>query len=91
MIKIDISQPSTWRGAVMAVAGFAGLWYIAPEISALSKATTAEQVGFFLSKASALATAIGLAGQTMSGLIGLLFIDKPIGELVLGDPRDKAK
>ncbi len=77
MIKIDISQPSTWRGAVMAVAGFAGLWYIAPEISALSKATTAEQVGFFLSKASALATAIGLAGQTMSGLIGLLFIDKP--------------
>lgn len=81
MIQIDINQPSTWRGAVMTLAGAAGLWYIAPEISALSKATTAEQVGFFLSKASALATAIGLAGQTASGLIGILFSDKEVSNV----------
>lgn len=76
MIQIDINQPSTWRGAAMTLAGAAGLWYIAPEISALSQATTADQVQFFLGKATALATAIGLAGQTASGFIGILFSDK---------------
>lgn len=61
----------------MAWAGAAGLWYISPEISALAKATTADQVQFFLGKATALATAIGLVGQTASGLIGILFDDNP--------------
>lgn len=75
MIAIDMKEPSTWRGIAMSIAGAAGLWYIAPEIGALSKATTADQVQFFLSKATALATAIGLAGQTASGLIGILFSD----------------
>lgn len=76
MIQIDFSQPSTWRGSAMTLAGAAGLWYIAPEIQALSQATTADQVQFFLSKTTALATAIGLAGQTASGLVGVLFSDK---------------
>jgi hypothetical protein len=75
MIQIELSQPSTWRGVFMAMAGLSGLWYIAPEISALSKAATPEQVQFFLGKATALATAIGLAGQTASGMIGIIFSD----------------
>ncbi len=76
MIQIDILQPSTWRGSVMTLAGAAGIWYIAPEIQALSHATTTDQVQFLLSKTTAMATAIGLAGQTASGLIGILFSDK---------------
>lgn len=76
MINIDITQPSTWRGTVMALAGGAGLWYISPEIAALAAATTTDQVQFHLSKATALATAIGLSGQTASGVIGMIFSDK---------------
>ncbi|MBK7544098.1 MAG: hypothetical protein IPI57_20670 [Candidatus Competibacteraceae bacterium] len=76
MISVDFTQPSTWRGVVMAVTGIAGLYYIGPEISALSASSTPDQVQFFLSKTTALASAIGLAGQTASGLIGTIFSDK---------------
>lgn len=77
MISVDFSQPSTWRGIAMAGAGIAGGWYMLPEIQSLSSASTPDQVQFFLSKTTALATAIGLFGQTVSGLIGILFNDKP--------------
>jgi hypothetical protein len=76
MIFIDFLQPSTWRGIVMAASGIAGLYFIVPEIMALSASSTPEQVQFFLSKTTALASAIGLAGQTASGLIGTIFSDK---------------
>ena len=76
MVKINFSQPSTWRGIVMALAGCAGLYLMAPEIAALSASSTIEQVQFFLAKTTALATGIGLVGQTISGLIGTIFSDK---------------
>lgn len=60
----------------MAGAGIAGGWYMLPEIQSLSSASTPDQVQFFLSKTTALATAISLFGQTVSGLIGILFSDK---------------
>lgn len=76
MISIDLKERSTWRGIAMAIAGGFGLYYIGPEISALSTATTTEQVQFLALKSTAIATAIGLAGQTASGLIGIIFSDK---------------
>lgn len=76
MLRIDLTQPSTWRGIVMAASGIAGLYYIGPEISALSASSTPDQVQFLLSKTTALASAIGLAGQAASGLIGTLFAEK---------------
>lgn len=76
MIFVDFTQPSTWRGIVMVASGIAGLYFIGPEIVALSASSTPDQVQFFLSKATALASAIGLAGQTASGLIGTIFSDK---------------
>jgi hypothetical protein len=76
MITIDLSERSTWRGAVMAVAGAGGLYLIIPEIMAISQAESSAQLGFALEKVTALASGIGLAGQTASGLIGMLFGDK---------------
>lgn len=76
MVKIDFSQSSTWRGIVMALAGCVGLYLMAPDIVALSASSTTEQVQFFLAKTTALATSIGLVGQTISGLIGTIFSDK---------------
>jgi hypothetical protein len=76
MISVDFTQPSTWRGIVMAASGVVGLYFIGPEIAALSASSTPDQVQFFLSKTTALASAIGLAGQTASGLIGTIFNDK---------------
>lgn len=77
MISVDFSQPSTWRGIAMAGAGFAGLWYLLPEINAIYEAVTNEQLQFHGKKIETLAMAIGLAGQTISGLVGVLFNDKP--------------
>lgn len=76
MIAIDLKERSTWRGIATAIAGSAGLYYIGPEVAALSAATTTEQVQFIALKSTAIATAIGLAGQTASGLIGVIFSDK---------------
>ena len=71
MITIDLSDGSTWRGAVMAATGAVGLYLIA-----ISNAESSAQIGFALEKVTALASGIGLAGQTASGLIGMLFSDK---------------
>jgi hypothetical protein len=76
MITIDLSERSTWRGAIMAVAGAGGLYLIIPEILAISQAESSAQIGFAVEKVTALASGIGLAGQTASGLIGMLFGDK---------------
>lgn len=76
MITIDLSERSTWRGAAMVAAGAGGLWLIVPEILAISHAASSTQLEFALSKVTALATAIGLAGQTASGLIGVMFSDQ---------------
>lgn len=76
MITIDLSDGSTWRGAVMAATGAVGLYLIIPEIIAISNAESSAQIGFALEKVTALASGIGLAGQTASGLIGMLFSDK---------------
>lgn len=81
MIKVDFSERSTWRGVTMIVAGLAGLYLIGPEIVAISKTTDSAQLQFVLSKVTALATAIGLAGQTASGLIGIIFSDKGQGNV----------
>lgn len=75
MITIDLSERSTWRGAAMAVAGAGGLYLIIPEILQISHAASSEQLEFALAKVTALASAIGLAGQTASGLIGVMFSD----------------
>lgn len=76
MISIDLKERSTWRGIAMVIAGGFGMYYIGPEIAALSAATTTEQVQFLTLKSTAVATAVGLAGQTVSGLIGIIFSDK---------------
>lgn len=76
MITIDLSERSTWRGAAMAVAGAGGLYLIIPEILEISRAASSAQLEFALAKVTALATAIGLAGQMASGLIGIMFSDK---------------
>lgn len=76
MITIDLSERSTWRGAAMAVAGAGGLYLIIPEILQISHAASSAQLEFALAKVTALASAIGLAGQTASGLIGVMFSDK---------------
>lgn len=76
MITIDLSERSTWRGAAMAVAGAGGLYLIIPEILEISHAASSAQLEFALAKVTALATAIGLAGQMASGLIGIMFSDK---------------
>ena len=76
MISIDMKERSTWRGIAMVIAGGFGMYYIGPEIAALSAATTTEQVQFLTLKSTAVATAVGLAGQTVSGLIGIIFSDK---------------
>lgn len=76
MITIDLSERSTWRGAAMAVAGAGGLYLIVPEIMAISQAESSAQLGFALEKVTALASGIGLAGQTVSGLIGVMFSDQ---------------
>lgn len=76
MITIDLSERSTWRGAAMAVAGAGGLYLIIPEILEISHAASSAQLEFALAKVTALASAIGLAGQTASGLIGIMFSDK---------------
>jgi hypothetical protein len=76
VITIDLSERSTWRGAAMAVAGAGGLYLIIPEILQISHAASSAQLEFALAKVTALASAIGLAGQTASGLIGVMFSDK---------------
>lgn len=76
MITIDLSERSTWRGAAMAVAGAGGLYLIIPEILQISHAASSAQLEFALAKVTALASAIGLAGQMASGLIGVMFSDK---------------
>lgn len=60
----------------MFVAGAGGLYLIVPEILAISHAESSAQIGFAIEKVTALASGIGLAGQTASGLIGMLFGDK---------------
>ena len=75
MISINLSERSTWRGAAMAAAGAGGLYLIIPEIVAISQAASSAQLEFSLAKVTALASAVGLAGQTASGLIGVMFSD----------------
>ena len=58
-------------------AGAGGLYLIIPEIVAISQAASSAQLEFSLAKVTALASAVGLAGQTASGLIGVMFSDKP--------------
>ena len=42
MTPIDLKERSTWRGIAMVIAGGFGMYYIGPEIAALSAATTTE-------------------------------------------------
>lgn len=76
MISIDIKERSTWRGAVMAVTGLFALGFLAPTIFEMFGATSQEHLQLLILKSTAIASAIGLAGQTASGLIGTLFSDK---------------
>ena len=76
MLSVDLSQPSTWRGVAMLLAGAIATWLIAPEIAAIRVAIDLEQVQFASTKALALGTACSALGQIASGLIGVLFSDK---------------
>jgi len=68
MIKIDWSQPSTWRGVVMLVAGI-----IVGGLTMLGYTEQANQASGLLN------TVIGLISGAMtgSGAIGILTNDKP--------------
>lgn len=76
MISINLSERSTWRGAVRIVAGSIGLCLLVPVVIEIANATSPEQIKFALTKATAFASAPGLVGETISGIIGFLFSDK---------------
>lgn len=76
MISIDIKERSTWRGIVMAITGLLALGFLLPIIVEMFDATTTEHLQFLGLKSTIIGTAIGLTGQTVSGLIGLIFSDK---------------
>lgn len=76
MISIDIKERSTWRGIVMALTGLIALGCLAPTIFEMFGATSQEHLQLLILKSTAITSAIGLAGQTASGLIGTLFTDK---------------
>lgn len=76
MIKIDWSEKSTWRGAAMFVAGTIGFVLLVPVVIEIFNATSSEQVKFALEKSTAIAGACMSVGQTVSGLIGIIFSDK---------------
>lgn len=76
MISIDIKERSTWRGIVMAITGLLALGFLLPIIVEMFDATTTEHLQFLGLKSTIIGAAIGLTGQTVSGLIGLIFSDK---------------
>lgn len=76
MISIDIKERSTWRGIVMAVTGLLALGFLLPIIVEMFDATTTEHLQFLGLKSTIIGAAIGLTGQTVSGLIGIIFSDK---------------
>lgn len=76
MISIDIKERSTWRGIIMVVTGIIALGFLAPIIFEMFNATSQEHLQLLIMKSTAIASAIGLIGQTVSGLIGTLFADK---------------
>lgn len=76
MISIDIKERSTWRGIVMAVTGLLALGFLLPIIVEMFDATTTEHLQFLGLKSTIIGAAIGLTGQTVSGLIGIIFNDK---------------
>lgn len=75
MIKIDFTQPSTWRGAAKFVAGAIAMGLIAPQIFAIIFATDAAEVQLAVTKSLAFGTVSLAMGQISSGLIGFLFDD----------------
>lgn len=76
MFSINLSERSTWRGIVMAITGLFALGLITPIIFDMFEATTTEHLQFLGLKSTIIGAAIGLAGQTVSGLIGIVFGDK---------------
>lgn len=76
MISVDFRERSTWRGIVMAVTGLLALGLISPIIVEMFNATTTEHLQFLGLKSTIIGAAIGLTGQTASGLIGIVFSDK---------------
>ena len=76
MININLSERSTWRGMVRIVAGSVGLCLLVPVAIEIAQATSPDQIKFALTKATAFASASGLVGETITGLIGFLFSDK---------------
>ncbi len=76
MISVDFRECSTWRGVVMAVTGLTALGLILPIIYYMYGATTTEHLQFLALKSTTIGAAIGLAGSTISGLIGVIFSDK---------------
>lgn len=76
MISIDIKERSTWRGIVMVVTGLSALGFLSPIIVEMFNATTTEHLQFLGLKSTIIGAAIGLTGQTVSGLIGIIFSDK---------------
>lgn len=77
MISINLSERSTWRGIVMAITGLFALGFIVPIIFEMLESTTNEHLQFLALKSTIIGSAIGLIGSTLSGLIGILFADKP--------------
>ena len=77
MISINLSERSTWRGIVMAITGLFALGFIVPIILSMFDATTTEHLQFLALKSTVIGSAISLTGSTLSGLIGILFADKP--------------
>lgn len=77
MISINLSERSTWRGIVMAITSLFALGFIVPIIFSMFDATTTEHLQFLALKSTIIGSAIGLTGSTLSGLIGILFADKP--------------
>lgn len=75
MIKIDFTQPSTWRGAVNAVAGVIAICLIFPQVLAIIRATGADQVQLAVTKSIAFGSVFMAMSQIASGLIGFLFHD----------------
>lgn len=76
MVSIDFKERSTWRGIIMAITGLLALSLILPIIVEMFNATTTEHLQFLGLKSTIIGAAIGLTGQTVSGLIGLIFSDK---------------
>lgn len=76
MISVDFKERSTWRGVVMSVTGLFALSLTLPIIVEMFNATTTEHLQFLGLKSTIIGAAIGLTGQTVSGLIGIIFNDK---------------